>query len=107
MKTKPSVLFGLLLVLVLAAYLDSPNSIINQRYAYTASEPVNAKLIDPIPSEYTTEVKEQLEKTDKEDGYIIETYREYEIYKDAHGKIIKTVPTDKEDTLKYWDYSTQ
>lgn len=107
MKTKPSVLLGLLLVLALAAYLESPYSILNQRYAYSTNEPVAARAIDPIPAENSPEIKEKLERSENQDGYIIETYREYKVYKDANGKVIKTVPTDKEDTLKYWDYNKQ
>ncbi|EFV74610.1 hypothetical protein HMPREF1013_05162 [Bacillus sp. 2_A_57_CT2] len=42
---------------------------------------------------------------DKEvDGYIVETYREYEIYKDEEGNIIKQVPTSNFNYLKYKKY---
>lgn len=38
----------------------------------------------------------------KEDGsYIIETYEEYEVYKDGHGEIIKSIPTGHFEYLKY------
>lgn len=105
MKTRPSMLLGLLLMLGIGAYLDSPYSFINKNYAYSASEPVMARPIEQKEAE-EPEIKEKLVTREKEDdGYIVETYREYDIYKDSNGKVIKTVPTDKEDTLKYWDYS--
>ena len=37
-------------------------------------------------------------------GYIIETYREYESYKDKSGEIIKDVPTSNYDYLRYKKY---
>ncbi|MGE8206394.1 hypothetical protein ACQKP0_17945 [Heyndrickxia sp. NPDC080065] len=37
----------------------------------------------------------------KEDGYVIETYREYEVYKDRNGTVIKTIPTKNYNYLKY------
>ncbi|WML31363.1 hypothetical protein RCG24_05680 [Neobacillus sp. OS1-32] len=35
----------------------------------------------------------------------METYQEYEIYKDKEGNIKEEIPTSRTDTLKYWDYS--
>lgn len=35
------------------------------------------------------------------DGYIVETYREYEVYKDKDGNILKQVPTSNFDYIKY------
>lgn len=35
------------------------------------------------------------------DGYIVETYREYEVYKDKDGNILKHVPTSNFDYIKY------
>jgi hypothetical protein len=35
------------------------------------------------------------------DGYIVETYREYEVYKDKDGNIFKQVPTSNFDYIKY------
>jgi hypothetical protein len=35
------------------------------------------------------------------DGYIVETFREYEVYKDKDGNILKQVPTSNYDYIKY------
>ncbi|WP_462413483.1 hypothetical protein [Neobacillus sp. Marseille-QA0830] len=106
MKKKPIMYVSLLVVtLGLAAYLDSPFSIININHSYTADQPIRVQPVDVQPSEDETEVVEKLEKTEKKDGYMIETYEEYEIVRDKDGKIISNEPTGKEDTLKYWDYS--
>jgi hypothetical protein len=37
----------------------------------------------------------------EEDGYIVEIYREFEIYKDANGEVIKQVPTSNFEYMKY------
>jgi hypothetical protein len=42
-----------------------------------------------------------LEEKKQEGGYTIETYREYEIYTDEIGTIIKQVPTSNFEYLKY------
>jgi hypothetical protein len=42
-----------------------------------------------------------LEEKKQEGGYTIETYREYEIYTDETGTIIKQVPTSNFEYLKY------
>jgi hypothetical protein len=37
----------------------------------------------------------------EEDGNIVEIYREYEIYRDADGNVIKEVPTSNFEYMKY------
>ena len=96
---------GLLLTLGAAAYLDSPYSFLNINYTYTADQPVVAKPAAIQPSEDEPELVEKLEKSEKDGGYIVETYQEYEIYKDKEGNIKEEIPTSRTDTLKYWDYS--
>jgi hypothetical protein len=39
----------------------------------------------------------------EEDGYIVEIYREYEIYKDATGNVVKEVPTSNFEYMRYKD----
>ena len=42
-----------------------------------------------------------LESKSEIDDDIVETYREYEIYKDENGQVIKKVPTSNFDYLRY------
>ena len=42
-----------------------------------------------------------LESKSEIDGVIVETYQEYEIYKDENGQVIKKVPTSHFDYLRY------
>ncbi|MGG5254036.1 hypothetical protein ACQYAD_11130 [Neobacillus sp. SM06] len=108
MKTKVSAVFFLVLTLGFMAYLDSPYSFLNRDFTYSASEPVTAVPTpnDQIPSTKQPDTVEKLEKRTKENGYIVETYREYEVYKDSNGNVTKSVPTSKTDTLRYWDYNS-
>lgn len=102
LKTFLSVSF-LLVTLGFAAYLDSPYSFINKDYAYSADQPVMAQPVDVEPSSDIPVLQEKLEKIERVDGYIVETYQEYEVYKDKDGNVLKSEPTGKIDTLQYWD----
>lgn len=43
----------------------------------------------------------KLVKQEKVNGHLIETYREYEVYKDANGEVMKRNPTGHYEFLKY------
>ena len=49
----------------------------------------------------TWELEMVLEGTKIVDGSKVETYREYEIYKDENGTIVKRVPTSNYNYLRY------
>ncbi|WML44822.1 hypothetical protein [Neobacillus sp. PS3-40] len=104
MKNQFSAFLILFFLIGFMAYLDSPYSFLNRDYSYSPSEPVIAKPMDQTPFTDKPDIEERLENREKVDGYIVETYREYEIYKDQNGEVTKSVPTSKMDQLKYWDY---
>ncbi|MCL6573276.1 MAG: hypothetical protein K6T88_16585 [Bacillus sp. (in: Bacteria)] len=103
-KTFTSVLFLIVLV-AFVAYLDSPYSFLNKNYVYTADQPVMVQPVEVDPSNDVPVLEKKLEKSESVDGYIFETYQDYEVYKDKDGNDLKSVPTGKTDTLKYWDYN--
>ncbi|MCQ6282385.1 hypothetical protein [Bacillus sp. EB600] len=107
MKTKPITIFIIILILVFTAYLDSPYSFINKNYSYTASEQAVSRPMDQALSTETQDTEEKLVKKVKENGYMVETYREYDVYKDDNGNVTKEVPTSHYDELKYWDYKNK
>jgi hypothetical protein len=108
MKLKTFISICLLLVtLGFSAYLDSPYSFINKKFAYSADQPVIAQPVEAEPSSDVPVLEEKLEKTKKVDGYIVESYQEYEVYKDKDGNVVKSEPTGKIDTLRYWDDQQQ
>lgn len=101
MKTLTTACF-LLITLGFAAYLDSPFSFINIKYSYTADQPVIAEPASIKPEEDKPEIVRRLIKTEKIDGYIVETYQEFEVIKE--GNKTKEIPTSVTETLTYWDY---
>ncbi|PLS09481.1 hypothetical protein [Neobacillus cucumis] len=103
-KTYFSVFFVVIL-LGFSAYLDSPYSFLNKDYAYSNEQPVQALPAAVEPSTDVPDTEERLVKREKKDGFILETYEEYEVFKDKDGHILKSEPTGQTDTLKYWDYS--
>jgi hypothetical protein len=107
MKTKPMTILILILILGFAAYLDSPYSFLNKNYSYTADEPAVAQPMNQMESANTPDTEEKLVKKEKVGGYIVETYREYEVYKDEEGNVTKKVPTSQYDELKYFDYNNK
>ena len=117
---------GLLFAIFVISYLESPYSVINSEYAQVASIPNEVLLAEDQEANNTaseateaeevtdTEGNEEiaalnyslemvLESKTKKDGYIVETYREYEFYRDKNGQVIKKVPTSHENTLLYYD----
>ncbi|MCP8969204.1 hypothetical protein [Ectobacillus ponti] len=62
---------------------------------------VTAPPLDPAEEALNFELEQRLEKKQKEDGYVMETYREYEIYRSADGSIEKEVPTSHLSYLRY------
>ena len=113
---------GIILILVLLSYLESPYSVINEGNVQVSNipyevlradaeaqeaEPVSLEEEANVPlDEQSEEVAAQnysldmvLEEKTEIDGYIVETYREYEIYKDDKGQVIKKVPTSNYDYL--------
>lgn len=100
-------LSGLLLLCIYLVY-NSPQ--ISQKNSDIDSLETGA-IVDP---ETTDEILETIipeleyvheKNQDNEvDGYIVETYREYEVHRDEDGKIIKQVPTSNFDYIRYKKY---
>jgi hypothetical protein len=103
---------GLLVCLGLVFYYDasiqSTTNEFRSSILYTPEE-IEAVAIQTVDVAEETEVTEamipeleyQLEKQENVAGYIVETYREYEIYSDENGNIIKKVPTSHLDFIRY------
>jgi hypothetical protein len=99
-------LFAVLGLIILTGFLDSPDS-------WEDNEGVNLMNDLPHDEEETSasydeedvpafaSVETVLEETMKDDGDIVEIYREYEIYTDENGTVIKREPTDNYDYLRY------
>jgi hypothetical protein len=101
MKTKLAIL-GAFLVLGLTALLDTPpdTSTVSMYYELGNEESVDAdaQYVQRATSySYEFILDEMTEVNDN----IVETYREYQIHKDAEGNIISRIPTSNYQYLKY------
>lgn len=97
---------SLVLVVLMLAFvfmLETPTASINKNYVHfysdmDATNEVNNNLeeIDGAPI-----LEYRLEDTSIDGGFLIEMYREYEIYKNQNDDIVKIVPTDHTEYLHY------
>jgi hypothetical protein len=62
------------------------------------------KTEDDLQNEQIPTLEMYLESQEKIDGEIVETYREYEVYYDENGEVVKEVPTSNFDYIRYKEY---
>lgn len=115
---------GVIIVLASLLYLESPYSFINEKHVQILSTPYEVLLADEkekemeavsSDSDEATSTDESegpriqdfvlemiLEDVSEVDGYVVETYREFEIYKDKNGQVINKVPTSNYDYIRYY-----
>lgn len=105
----------IVLTFIVIGYLESPYSLFNKQYATISSIPYEVAMSKQAETVSTNEgpsEKEEitalnfsldmvLENKSEVDGVIVETYQEYEIYKDENGKVVKKIPTSHFDYLRY------
>ena len=100
-------LSGLLLLCIYLVY-NSPQ--ISQKNSDIETIETGANINQETSDEILETILPELEYVHEEDkdkevdGYIIETYREYEVHRDEDGKIIKQVPTSNFEYIRYRNY---
>jgi hypothetical protein len=102
-------LIGLMLLCIYLVFINKQISQTNSDIEYFETDAnvqneseTNDDLLELILPEL--EYLHEKDKDEEVDGYIVETYREYEIYKDQDGNIIKQVPTSNFNYLRYKKY---
>lgn len=108
-------IIGIMVTMVVLIYLESPYSLINKDYVGVTSMPnevlraeatvnetetVSSGESEEFMTDYTLEMI--FEERMIEGDYIIEEYREYEVFRDENGHIIKSVPTSNFDYIRYY-----
>lgn len=93
---------GLIAILGLVAYLETTET----QHGFTPSfieetDEETEEVSGEIDEEYRITLEYSKEGTKIENGYRIETYREYEIYTDEEGNVMKEVPTSNFNYLRY------
>lgn len=105
---------GLCVIFGSVIYLDSSTNLLlddfrtSVLYPY-APEDVKAEITEEVDAQVRdTEANSLIptlqlifENEEEIEGYIVETYREYEIYKDEKGNKIKQVPTSHFEYIRY------
>lgn len=95
-----------IVLLAFIAYIETPTASINKNqvlfYSPTNEDQEVSSNTDEIFG--APELEYKLEETKEEDGFIVEIYREYEIYKNRQGDIVKTVATDNTEFIHYVKY---
>ncbi|AXI08506.1 hypothetical protein CV093_06375 [Oceanobacillus sp. 143] len=98
---------GIIVVLGFTAYLESPeDSYLGFRSSFTnetneEAEEVGAEVDEVEQFESYSSIEYEKEGTKIEDGYRVESYRQYNITKDEEGNVVKKVPTDNYNYLRY------
>lgn len=101
MKKRLALLFVIIL-LAFIAYVETPTAKINEDYVYYYGETTESEPASTSEEVYgAPELEYKLEATTVEDGVVLETYREYEIYKNRAGEVVKNVPTSNREYLRY------
>ncbi|MFT8322586.1 MAG: hypothetical protein ABF649_17005 [Bacillus sp. (in: firmicutes)] len=91
-----------LILLAFAAYVETPTASINKDYVYFYGDTDETQEVNTAEeSTGAPELEYKLDSTMKEDGYLVETYREYEIYKNDNGEVVKTIATNHTQSIKY------
>ncbi|MBT2663177.1 hypothetical protein [Bacillus sp. ISL-45] len=96
-------LSALLLFCIYLVFAYPPNVQKNAELEYLETDAsVHNDILETILPEFEYL---HIESLDKEvDGYIVETYREYEIHRDQEGKILKQIPTSNYEYVRYKSY---
>lgn len=94
---------GVIVILLVVAYFESTA---DSYHGFTPTfENEDAETVSGQNEEQQFEtyssVEYILEETEQVDGYLIETYRVYEVYEDENGEMIKREPTDEYEHLRY------
>ena len=112
-----SVLFSILFIVFILgviAYLDTAELQSNDTATFLTSVAVNEDTEETIGDGDVNQSKEDpldslipnleyrlIETSLTKDGYLLETYREFEIYEDESGDILKSVPTANYEYIRY------
>jgi len=103
MKIKIIILTSVVMLLAFLAYIQTPTASINKNHVlfYSPTDEEKEVSIDSTEIYGAPILEYKLEETKEEAGFLIEIYREYEIYKNRNGEIVKTVATDNTQSLTY------
>ncbi|MBM6618751.1 hypothetical protein [Bacillus suaedaesalsae] len=93
---------GVIAIIGIIAMLESPMMAIDQfTVDYYESVPVGGNMENEVVSNENMTLEKELISKDIIDGYVVETYQEFEVYRDQKGEVVRSIPTSKYDYLRY------
>jgi len=93
---------GLIAILSVVAFFETTESLQGFTPSFREEmEEESEEVSGEAEEDYETTLEYSKEGTKIENGYRIETYREYEIYTDEEGNVIKKEPTANYNYLRY------
>ncbi|KAB7709141.1 hypothetical protein F9802_03265 [Bacillus aerolatus] len=102
---------ALFIILIVASSFDfSSRKFVEEKNSILFSEQDSTLAIAESKEQKETyqfknfELEEKIVGIEEADGYIIETYREYEVYKDKQGNVKEKVPTSNYSYIRYQKY---
>jgi hypothetical protein len=98
---KNLMMIGVLVIVGIASLLESPY-FIDQHKGEFYSIPASANVEEEEEADYVMSLEKELVGKDIIDGYVVEEYQEFEVYRDQEGQIVKSVPTSNFDYLRYF-----
>lgn len=98
LKSKKTAFFIILFCLILFAYLNT----ISNRDLDQITMDIPAISDTKTSSITSPTLEERFVGTEEVDGYTVETYQEFEVYKDKEGNIQKVVPTSNFNYIRYY-----
>ncbi|MFK2824762.1 hypothetical protein QYG89_03585 [Bacillus sp. B190/17] len=107
MNSKPNVfLLTFLFVILIAAFsfdFSSRGFLDSKKMTFQDSTPAMAESKEQEEPYQSSdfELEEKIVNVEEVNGYTIETYREYEIYKDEKGNVKQSIPTSNFNYIRY------
>jgi len=99
-------LISIIILLGFIAYIETPTAKINKNQVLFYGSTNEEQEVSSNASEIfgAPDLEYKLDETKEVDGFIVEVYREYEIYKNRQGEVVKTVATDNTEYIHYAKY---
>jgi len=91
-------------VVAMIGYLDSPQFFEKEQAIVSIPVPADDAETATTETEESAalpEFENRLVDLKEEDGYAVEVYQEYEVYKDEQGNVIERIPTENYHYLRY------
>ncbi|MCH1627005.1 hypothetical protein [Fredinandcohnia quinoae] len=96
---------GLIIILGIISFIESEVVKNKETIVFSGLSPdeqVDAKVENENLENLIPSLEMVLVDTQVVNGNTVETYQEYEVYKDKHGEIIQKVPTEYYEFLEFW-----